>query len=166
MASALPKNGKLITCEIDPTCAHFAAEYFELFNKEQEAEIIQLKRGPALEFLQQLVTNHNSNNNNNNPSSDQIRQFDLIFIDADKRRYIDYYKFILDHNLLSDNGVMLVDNTLWKGKVVFEFSNPSDYDKQAQRIREFNEFVATDSRTIKIILPIRDGLTLIMKANK
>jgi caffeoyl-CoA O-methyltransferase len=161
MASALPKEGKLITCEIDPTCAEFAARYFELFNKSREAEIIQLKCGPALHTLQELITN-NTMHQTNDPI--KIKPFDVIFIDADKRRNIDYYNFILEHNLLHDLGVMIIDNTLWKGKVALEQLNVCLNDKQTEVIREFNEFVATDPRTIKTILPIRDGLTLVMKS--
>lgn len=85
-------------------------------------------------------------------------QFDLVFIDADKRRYIDYYELSLKK--LRPGGFILADNTLWDGHVI----DPAyDRDQQTEGIRQFNNYVATDRRTEKVILPLRDGLTLLYK---
>ena len=85
-------------------------------------------------------------------------QFDLVFIDADKRRYIDYYELSLKK--LRPGGFILADNTLWDGHVI----DPAyDRDQQTEGIRQFNDYVATDHRTEKVILPLRDGLTLLYK---
>lgn len=84
--------------------------------------------------------------------------FDMVFIDGDKRTYVETYETLLP--LLAPGGVMLVDNTLWDGHVV----DPQyDRDRQTEGIRRFNEHVSRDSRTEQLILPLRDGLTVIMR---
>ena len=85
--------------------------------------------------------------------------FDLAFIDGDKRKYIDYYEMVLPR--LSDGGYIIADNTLWDGHVLEEHPHASDL--QTIRIKEFNDLVAADSRVEKVILPLRDGLTIIRK---
>lgn len=84
--------------------------------------------------------------------------FDLVYIDGDKRRYVEVYEMAL--NLLTPNGFILVDNTLWDGHVV-----DLNYrrDPQTCGIRKFNDYVATDHRVEKVILPLRDGLTILHK---
>ena len=84
-------------------------------------------------------------------------EFDLVFIDANKRNYVDYYNMILPR--VKKGGFILADNTLWDGKVIEE--NPRD--PQTLGILEFNDMVAHDPRVEKVILPLRDGLTLIHK---
>ncbi|KAA6347196.1 putative O-methyltransferase [termite gut metagenome] len=84
--------------------------------------------------------------------------FDLVFIDGDKRKYIEYYEMTL--SFLSQGGYILADNTLWDGHVLIE-SHSSD--KQTTGIKEFNDYVAKDKRVEKIILPLRDGLTIMKK---
>jgi predicted O-methyltransferase YrrM len=84
--------------------------------------------------------------------------FDLAFIDGDKRKYIEYYEMTL--SFLSQGGYILADNTLWDGHVLIE-SHSSD--KQTTGIKEFNDYVARDKRVEKIILPLRDGLTVMKK---
>jgi len=85
-------------------------------------------------------------------------QFDLVFIDGDKRTYVETYEMAL--SVLRPGGFILVDNTLWDGHVV----DPAyDRDQQTQGIRRFNDYVAADVRTRQVILPLRDGLTLIQK---
>lgn len=83
--------------------------------------------------------------------------FDLAFIDGDKRKYVDYYKMVLP--LLRPGGYILVDNTLWDGHVVEE----GVHDAQTLGIMAFNDLIAADQRVEKVILPLRDGLTLIRK---
>lgn len=83
--------------------------------------------------------------------------FDLAYIDANKRCYVDYYELVMSH--VKPGGYIIADNTLWNGKVV----DPQAHDAQTEGIREFNRRVADDNRVEKVILPLRDGLTLIYK---
>lgn len=109
----------------------------------------------------------------NSPYADQIRfyigdalqlvpglgiTFDLAFIDGDKRHYLDYYEMTLRH--LQPGGYILADNTLWDGHVL---ETPRESDTQTRGIMCFNDFVAQDTRVEKVILPMRDGLTIIRK---
>ncbi len=87
------------------------------------------------------------------------RQFDLVFIDADKREYLDYYETILPR--VRQGGFLLADNVLWDGHVVDPVVRPSDHHTRA--VMAFNDFVAADTRVEKFILPIRDGMTVIRK---
>ena len=96
----------------------------------------------------------------NSPYADKIKfTFDLAFIDGDKRRYIDYYEMVLAR--LSDGGYIIADNTLWDGHVLEE--QPHRTDLQTIGIKAFNDLVAADNRVEKVILPLRDGLTIIRK---
>jgi len=83
--------------------------------------------------------------------------YDLIYIDANKRQYVDYYEPALAH--LREGGFLVADNTLWADKVI----DPDCHDAQTEGIRAFNDLVAADTRVEKVILPLRDGLTLIHK---
>ena len=85
--------------------------------------------------------------------------FDLAFIDGDKRKYIEYYEMVLPR--LSDGGYIIADNTLWDGHVLEE--QPHRTDLQTIGIKAFNDLVAQDARVEKVILPLRDGLTIIRK---
>ena len=85
--------------------------------------------------------------------------FDLAYIDADKRRYVDYYEMVMQY--LAPGGYIIADNTLWDGHVLEEHPRPSDL--QTLGIQRFNDRVAHDERVEKVILPLRDGLTLIRK---
>ena len=91
------------------------------------------------------------------PSFDEA--FDMVYIDADKRDYNAYYDLVFPR--LKSGALILADNTLWSGKVVEEYHEPSD--KQTQGILEFNERIKNDNRVEKVIIPIRDGLTMIRK---
>ena len=84
--------------------------------------------------------------------------FDLVFIDADKREYSAYYQLVFDK--VKNGGYIIADNTLWSGKVLTE---PIDDDFQTQGIIAFNELVKSDLRVEKVILPLRDGMTVIRK---
>jgi predicted O-methyltransferase YrrM len=83
--------------------------------------------------------------------------FDMAFIDGDKRKYVEYYEMVMAH--LNDGGYILADNTLWDGHVVEEETK----DAQTEGIRAFNDWVAKDDRVEKVILPLRDGLSIIRK---
>ena len=138
MAESMPDDGILHTIEIDDELEDFILE--NILSVEHGKKIY-LHIGDALTEIEKL---------------DEM--FDLVFIDADKRQYSAYYEAIFPK--LRNGGVMIVDNTLWSGKVVDEIAKN---DKQTQEILRFNDFVANDNRVEKIILPLRDGLTMIRK---
>ncbi len=142
VARALPDEGELIACDTDPEATTTAQAYWE---RAGVAHKVQLRIGPALETLDQLI------------AANQSGTFDLAFLDADKTEYRDYYERCL--TLLRPGGVILVDNVLWGGAVI----NPADHSDDTAAIRSFNEFVHGDERVHLSLLPIGDGLTLAMK---
>ena len=139
MAEGLTEGGHVDTIEIDDELEEFIREQLA---KSPFEERITLHIGDALQVIPQLDTT-----------------FDLVFIDADKRLYRDYYELVLPR--LKSGGFILADNTLWDGKVLIDKPESNDY--QTIAIKAFNDFIATDNRIEKVILPLRDGLTLIMK---
>ena len=134
-AEALPADGTVITCEVDEESAALARQYFAQLPIGKKIEI---RMGPALETMRQLKG-----------------PFDLIFIDADKVNYVNYYRRSLD--LLSPRGVILIDNVLWDGDVL---KQPAADEKTAA-IQELNRVVASDSRVIAVLVTIRDGVLVI-----
>ena len=139
LAEGAPMDAKIITIEIDDEMEGFITKYFQ---ESEYGHKIELEIGDAL----QLMDNYEDN------------FFDLIFIDANKRDYISYYNVAIEK--LRKGGVILADNTLWNGKVVYdEFYN----DEQTQGVMKFNNHIKDDTRIEKVILPIRDGLTIIRK---
>ncbi len=135
MASALPENARIVTYEINDELEDFTRLRLE---RSPWAHTIDFRIGNVLKEL---------------PHEEL---FDLIFIDGNKRQYLDYYELSLRH--LRPGGYIFADNTLWDGHVI----DPTyDHDSQTQGIRQFNDFVAHDKRVEKVILPLRDGLTLI-----
>ena len=125
------------TIEIDDELEDFIRQHL---SESPVASRITLHIGDAVEIL-----------------SDLNRQFDLIYIDANKRDYLAYYDLAMSH--LVPGGYIIADNTLWDGKV----ADPACHDPQTLGIRAFNDRVASDPRVEKVILPLRDGLTLIRK---
>jgi caffeoyl-CoA O-methyltransferase len=140
MAEALPENGRLIACEFDEFTANFAREQLE---KSAHGKKIQIRKGDALKTMQDLAENKQS--------------FDFIFIDADKTGYKNYYHFIMDHGLLNSDGVICVDNTLFMGQAYIS----KDRNSNGEAIAEFNELVKSDQRVEQVLVPLRDGVTLI-----
>jgi predicted O-methyltransferase YrrM len=138
LAKGLPEDGKLITIEVDDELETLAAKYFE---KAGVAHLIAQKIGPATELI---------------PSLDQ--SFDLVFIDADKREYVEYYQLLIDK--MQPGAYIIADNTLWSGKVL---DKPRHDDGQTIGILEFNKLVKNDDRVEEVILPLRDGMTVIRK---
>ena len=138
MAEALPDNGVLHTIECDDELEDFILENFA---GSEHGKKIRLHIGDALTVIGQLD-----------------ETFDLVFIDANKREYLAYYEAVLPK--LSTGGFILADNTLWDGKVVQKVV-PNDH--QTIEIMKFNDFVAADTRIEKVMLPLRDGLTIIRK---
>lgn len=139
IAEGAPDNSKIVTVEIDDEMESFIRKYFQ---ESEYGHKIELKIGDAIELMHDYEDNY----------------FDLIFIDANKRDYYSYYNIAFDK--LRKGGVILADNTLWNGKVIDQkFQN----DDQTKGVLKFNSLIKKDSRIEKVILPIRDGLTIIRK---
>jgi len=138
LARGLKEGGKLITVEVNDELESIALKYIEKAGLQDQ--IIQLT-GPALEIIPTLQ-----------------ETFDLVFLDADKREYSSCYHLIFDQ--VRSGGFILADNTLWGGKVL---DSPETCDAQTQGIITFNETIKNDPRVEKVILPLRDGMTVIRK---
>lgn len=134
-AEALPADGSVMTCEVDEESAGFARRYFA---RSPVGKKIEIRMGPALDTMRELTG-----------------PFDLIFIDADKINYVNYYRRALD--LLSPQGVLLIDNVLWDGDVL---KQPPPDDKTAA-IQELNRTVSSDPRVSAVLVPIRDGVLVV-----
>ena len=132
---ALPEDGKLIALDKNEETNKIALDFFKKANQNHKIQTI-IKS--ALESLKELKNN----------------KFDMIFIDADKMNYKEYYEKSLD--LLNKNGLIIIDNVLWHGEVADEKNN----DKFTKNIREFNKFVSEDKRVEQIIIPLGDGMTV------
>ena len=135
IALALPDNGILVALDKNEDTNKIANNFFK---KAEQDHKIQIITKPALESLHDLKNN----------------KFDMIFIDADKMNYKEYYEISL--NLLNKNGLIIIDNVLWHGEVVDEKNN----DKFTKNIRDFNKFVSEDKRVEQIIIPLGDGMTV------
>ncbi|XP_030585771.1 uncharacterized protein LOC115780623 [Archocentrus centrarchus] len=142
MAEALPEDGCLVACELEPYLKEFAQP---IFDKSPHGKKITVKTGNAMETLKELAA--------------AGEQFDMVFIDADKNNYISYYKFIMDNNILRLRGVICIDNSLFKAKVYLNDAT----DSNGLALREFNQFVSNDPRVEQVIVPLRDGLSLIRR---
>ena len=135
MAEALPADGRIITCDVDPEATGIAREFWA---KSPHGRKIDLRLGSALETLNLLEG-----------------QFDLIFIDADKEPYPEYYRRSM--KLLAPMGMIAVDNVLWGGRII-------DPDHESGKaIAKFNDIVQNDDRVVNVLLPIRDGVMLIWR---
>lgn len=142
VALGMSEGGTLIACDIDPEITRIAKRYWQ---RAGVAENIQLELRPAVETLDQLITEGAADS------------FDFVFIDADKESYDAYYEASLV--LVRRNGLILIDNTLWSGAV----ANPSRHDPDTQAIAQLNQKIRTDNRVSACLLPIGDGLTLVRK---
>jgi len=140
LAEALGEGGEVHTIESDDEMEDFIHEFLD---GAPYADRVHLYLGDALEILPKLLEEHT---------------FDLVYIDANKREYLDYYELIVPH--LPSGALILADNTLWDGKVIEE---PTPTDPQTKSILSFNEHVQRDPRVENLILPLRDGLSLIYK---
>jgi caffeoyl-CoA O-methyltransferase len=135
MAEGLPEDGELITCDIDPKAEAVARRYFA---KSPHGQKIRIAMGPALETIKTLKA-----------------PIDLVFIDADKVNYSNYFEAVLP--FLPQNGLMVADNTLWSGSVL------DPRDDAGRALAAFNDKVARDERVEKVLLTVRDGMMLIRK---
>ena len=140
MGLVLPKDGKITCLDINEKTSEEASLFFKKANLEKKIKIIL---APAIKSL--------------NKFRKDKKKFDMIFIDADKENYKNYYEVSLD--LVKKNGFILVDNVLWKGEV----ADPKKNDKLTNVIREFNSFIKKDDRIEKTILPLGDGVTICRK---
>ncbi|MGK7941989.1 MAG: O-methyltransferase [Crocosphaera sp.] len=143
MAEALPEDGCIIACEVDQYVADFGRACFD---ESPHGSKIDIKVAPALETMQGLA--------------EAQECFDLVFIDADKKEYIDYFKLLLDSDLIASGGIICVDNTLLQGQ---PYLPSSQRTANGEAIAQFNRFVADDDRVEQVLLPLRDGLTLIRR---
>jgi len=140
MAQTLPAGGRIVTCELDPERVAFAERHIAAAGM---ADRIEVRQGPAIETIATL----------DGP-------FDLVFIDADKPGYLDYYEAVLPK--LSPRGLVVADNVLWSGRVA---APESDDDEDSTRaLRRFNDHVIADERVVSVMLSVRDGVTLIRRA--
>jgi predicted O-methyltransferase YrrM len=138
LAKGLPADGTLHTIEKNPELESIAKKYFAEAGIEHQVNYYQ---GKALDIV---------------PEINEV--FDLVFLDADKENYLNYYHLVFDK--LRKGGHILADNVFWSGKVL---AQPDPKDKETIGIIQFNDFVQQDDRVENVMLPIRDGLSLIRK---
>lgn len=138
LAKGLMPAGKLVTIEINPELIDFSSKYFK---KAGISESIIQKAGSALEVI---------------PTLDF--EWDLVFIDADKENYLNYYNMVVGK--VKKGGFIIADNVLWGGKVL---EPEAKQDKETKGIVEFNKYVKQDDRVDKVMLSVRDGLMLLRK---
>ncbi len=139
MASALGPEGRIVTCEFDDAHADFAQRHID---ESPYADRIEIRRGPALDTIATLDGH-----------------FELIFIDADKVNYPRYFEASLP--LLSARGLIVIDNTLWSGTVLDQYD---DGGEDARVLRGLNAQIAADDRVVAVLLPVRDGVTIVRRA--
>jgi caffeoyl-CoA O-methyltransferase len=139
IAEALPPQGELVTCEANGMYVRMARHLLAEVGVGDRVTVVE---GPALETMTTFTD-----------------PFDLVFIDADKESYLDYYEAAL--RMLAPGGAIVVDNVLYEGRVL----EADTADPQARAIAEFNDVVRDDDRVCCVVLTIRDGVTLIRRAD-
>ncbi|EQC49974.1 O-methyltransferase [Bacteriovorax sp. BSW11_IV] len=142
MAEFLPEDGEIITVDMNKETTELARSFWD---KTPVAGKIKALNGSGAEVLESLAN----------------EKFDLIFVDADKRGYMNY--FIKGLEMLNDGGAVVIDNVLWSGKVVEGFIADQEEDRQTAHIKEFNDYVASRADLFKTYLPIRDGIYVVLK---
>ena len=140
MGLVIPKEGNIICLDINKKTSEVAKNFFKKANLEKKIKVIV---SPAIESLKILIENK--------------KKFDMVFIDANKENYKNYYNLSLE--LINQNGYIIIDNVLWKGEV----ADPNINDELTSNIREFNSFIRKDDRIEKTILPLGDGVTICRK---
>jgi caffeoyl-CoA O-methyltransferase len=139
MAAGLPPGGRIDTCEVSPEHAEVAQRYFD---RSPYGDRITLHLGPALETIARLEG-----------------AFDLVFVDADKTNYANYYDAVIPR--LTERGLIAFDNTLWSGRVLDPGAGATD---DTRALAELNERLVRDERVVCVQLPVRDGVTLVRRA--
>lgn len=139
LASSLPSDGHLDTLELNDELEDLILEGFE---KAGLSDKINLHIGDCKETLKRF--------------NDEKRVYDIVYMDANKREYCEYYDLVFD--MVRPGGLILADNVLWDGKV---YQDPMPQDKQTLGIAAFNDMVAGDPRVESVIMPLRDGLNII-----
>jgi caffeoyl-CoA O-methyltransferase len=142
LAEALPEDGALITCDFDPHVTNIAQEFWK---QSPHGQKISLKLQPALKTLNELIQ-----------SSSQL--FDFAFIDADKENYPSYYEKCM--TLLRVGGLIVLDNALWGGRVLLP---QKEHSNETSAIHNLNKTINNDHRVLHQLLPIRDGMHLVLK---
>jgi caffeoyl-CoA O-methyltransferase len=137
MAAVLPPGGRIVTCEVSDEHADFAQRHIDA---SPYADRIEIRRGPALDTVRELEG-----------------PFDLVFIDADKPSYAAYYEAALGK--LSERGLIVVDNTLWGGRVL----DPASHGEETRALAAFNDMLVADERVTCVMLTVRDGVTLVRR---
>ena len=140
MGLVLPKDGKITCLDINKDTSEVANNFFK---KAKLDDKIKINLAPAIDSLIKLKNTK--------------EKFDMIFIDADKENYKNYYNLSLE--LIKNSGFIIIDNVLWKGEV----ADPKKNDQLTNLIREFNSFIKKDDRIEKTILPLGDGITICRK---
>ena len=143
MAEALPADGDIIACEVDEYVSEFAKECFK---NSEHGKKIKVVTAPAIETLKKLIADGDT--------------FDLVFIDADKPGYVDYFNLLIETNLLAKDGFICVDNTLLQGQ---PYLPKEKRTANGEAIAKFNQTVTQYPRVEQVILPLRDGLTIIKR---
>ncbi|MBD2133254.1 class I SAM-dependent methyltransferase [Sphaerospermopsis sp. FACHB-1094] len=143
MAEALPADGDIIACEVDEYVSEFAKECFK---NSEHGKKIKVVTAPAIETLKKLIADGET--------------FDLVFIDADKPGYVDYFNLLIETNLLAKDGFICVDNTLLQGQ---PYLPKEKRTANGEAIAKFNQTVTQYPRVEQVILPLRDGLTIIKR---
>ena len=142
VSMAMPDDGQLIACDISEEYTSAARNFWK---KAGVGHKIDLRIAPAAETLQQLI------------NDDQMNSFDMAFIDADKTGYDTYYELTL--KLLKPGGWLMIDNVLWGGAV----ADPEQNDPDTLALKLLNEKIVSDDRVDMVLLPVSDGVTLILK---
>ena len=138
LAEGLQPEGKLISIDVNEETSTFAKAFI---SKTEYANKIELVLADAKEYIPTI-----------------IELIDLVFIDADKKNYLNYYHLVIDK--VNAGGLIIADNVLWSGKITMP---EKDMDKETLALHQFNQFVQHDSRVENLLLPIRDGLMVVRK---
>lgn len=138
LAEGLAENGKLVSIDVNEETSSFANTFI---SKTDYANKIDLVLADAKEYIPTIK-----------------EPIDLVFIDADKKNYLNYYHLVIDK--LNPGGLIIADNVLWSGKITMP---EKDMDRETLALHQFNQFVQQDSRVENILLPIRDGLMVVRK---
>ena len=150
MAEALPDGGVVVACEIDHAVARIAQQGFDCSPAGRK---ITVEVAPALETLKRLAAE----------ASCAAARFDFVFIDADKPGYLTYVEFLLDSELLAPRAVIAADNTLMQGQ---PYLDGTDMSVNGSAIATFNAALASDPRVEQVLIPLRDGITLIRRTSQ